>query len=423
MPIDRRKFLEAAVAANILLVKPDVLRGSAKNSAVRLALIGCGGRGTGVAQSFIENTDAHLVGIADLFPDALEKARPKLDGASTKRGKPGIEEKLIFRGPDAVAQAVASPAIDAVYIATPPYFHPEHLELAVKAGKHVYVEKPVAIDVPGTFRVRRLGELAAGKLSLAVGFQLRHSTPYQELKKRLDAGALGELVCGLIYYYAGNIPRPEWPNASPAERRLRNWIFDRTLSGDIIVEQNIHLIDTTNWFFGTHPISASGACGKRGRVDSGDCSSHYNVTYTYPNDVHITMTSTQFIKGSWDVDMRYYGTKANAEASYGRPVRITGPEPWNFPGLGTDTEVMKDSAVAATGAFKGALEDADANKQRAFIGSITSGQFLNQAGAGADAAISAILGREAAASGRPMTWDEVMKSTRKWEAKLDIRNL
>ncbi|MCC7498274.1 MAG: Gfo/Idh/MocA family oxidoreductase [Bryobacterales bacterium] len=423
MPIDRRRFLEAAAAANILLVKPDILRGSARNSAVRLALLGCGGRGTGVAQSFIENTDAQLVGIADLFADALEKARPKLDAASAKRGKPAIEEKLIFRGPDAVAQAVASPAIDAVYIATPPYFHPEHLELAVLAGKHVYVEKPVAVDVPGTYHVRRLGQIAAGKLSLAVGFQLRHSTPYRELKKRLDAGALGDLICGLAYYYAGNIPRPEWPNATPTERRLRNWIFDRTLSGDIIVEQNIHLIDTTNWFFGMLPVAASGSCGKRGRVDSGDCSSHYNVTYTYPNDVHITLTSTQFIKGSWEVDMRYYGTKASAEANYGRPVRITGGTRWNFPGLGTDAEVMKNSAVAATGAFKGALEDADPQKERAFIDSITSGHFLNEAADGADAAVSAILGREAATAGRQITWAEVQQPAGKWESGIDIRHL
>ncbi|MCX6622964.1 MAG: Gfo/Idh/MocA family oxidoreductase [Acidobacteria bacterium] len=406
-----------------MIVKPDSLRGSAQNSAIRLALIGCGGRGTGVAQSFIENTGAHLVSIADLFPDALDQARPKLDAASAKSGKPGIEEKLIFRGPDAVAQAVSSAGVDAVYIATPPYFHPEHLELAVKAGKHVYVEKPVAVDVPGTRRVRSAGESAQGRLSLAVGFQLRHSTPYMELKKRLDTGALGQLVCGLIYYYAGDIPRPAWPGASATQLRLRNWIFDRTLSGDIIVEQNIHLIDTTNWLFGTHPIAASGTCGKRGRVDSGDCSSHYNVTYTYPNDVHITLTSTQFIKGSWEVDMRYYGTRGNAEASYGRPVRITGAEPWNFPGLGAGSEVMKDSAVAATGAFKGALEDADANKQRAFIESITSGKFLNQAGAGADAAVSAILGREAASSGRPMKWDEVMQSSKKWDAGFDVHHL
>lgn len=423
MSMDRREFLGAAAAANLMILEPGIVRGSERNSAVRLALIGAGGRGTGVAESFINNTSAHLVGIADLFPDAASKARARLNAASAARHKPGVSEKLLFHGPDSVAEMLAATDVDAVYIATPPYFHARHLELAVASGKHVYVEKPVSVDVPGTERVRRAGLAAAGKLSLAVGFQLRHATPYLELKRRLEAGAIGELVCGLLYYYAGAIRRPEWPGASPNELRLRNWIYDKTLSGDILVEQNIHLIDTTNWLFSTHPISATGTCGRRGRTDAGNCSSHYNVTFTYPNDVHITLTSTQFIKGSWEVDMRFYGEKGSAEANYGRPVRITGGSPWEFPGLGAEADQVKTGGIALAGAFKGALEDADANKERAFIESITSGRFLNQADAGADAALSAIMGREAAALGRSLSWEETLKLTAEADSGLDIRHL
>jgi predicted dehydrogenase len=203
---------------------------------------------------------------------------------------------MMFAGPNSLDRLLESKDIDAVYIATPPYFHPAHLEKVVAAGKHVYCEKPVSVDVPGAKRAMRAGERAGGRLSLAIGFQLRHATPYVRLVERVKAGALGPIVCGLSNYYAGGIERPSWPNASPAERRLRNWIYDRVISGDIIVEQNIHLIDVNNWVLGAHPLKAQGTGGRAGRNDPGDCWSHFNVNFTYPNDVHITLTSTQFIR-------------------------------------------------------------------------------------------------------------------------------
>ncbi|MEN6602187.1 MAG: gfo/Idh/MocA family oxidoreductase, partial [Bryobacteraceae bacterium] len=254
---------------------------------------------------------------------------------------------------------------------------------------------------------------------VAVGFQIRHATPFVELAKRVHAGALGIPVCGLTYYYAGAIARPEWPGVSPATRRLRNWVHDRVLSGDIIVEQNIHIIDVTNWMLQGHPLKAVGAGGRVGRDDKGDCFSHFNCQYTYPGDVHITMNSTQFIKGSWSVAMQYFGTRGNAEAHYDSPVCITGAEPWEFP-IQTKAGQITDSKAAVTGSFKGALDDADPNKQRAFIASITSGNLLAQAELGAESALSAMLGRTAAYTGREVTWDDLLRSNEVWDAKLDI---
>ena len=228
----------------------------------------------------------------------------------------------------------------------------------------MYVEKPVAVDVPGVKRVIRAGEKAGSRQSVTVGFQLRHATPYVQLVERIHKGDLGRIVTGLSHYYAGAIPARDLPNASPVERRLRNWIHDRVLSGDILVEQNIHLIDVNNWVLKALPLSAQGTGGRAGRRDNGDCFSHFNVTYTYPNDIHITLTSTQFIKGPGDVAMRYFGTASNAEMHYDSPVRITGEKKWEFP-LG--------SAPGAT--TKGALDDADRMKQRHFIESITSGRL------------------------------------------------
>jgi predicted dehydrogenase len=418
--MDRREFLGAA--AGLLIVKPELVRGSQRNSVVRMALFGCGGRGTGVAESFTLNTDAQYVALGDLFQEQTERAQKSINAAAAKKGKTPIASGMLFHGPDSLAKLAASNDVDLIHIATPPYFHPAHFEVAVASGKHVYLEKPVSVDVPGAKRIIRAGERAKSTQSIAVGFQLRHATPYVQVLERVQTGQIGEIVCGLAHYYAGAIPRPEWPKASPDERRLRNWIHDRVLSGDILVEQNIHLIDINNWLLGANPLSAQGTHGRKGRRDSGDCSSHFNVNYTYPNGVHITVTSTQFIEGSWDVAMHYFGTTGNAEMHYDAPVRITGRNAWDFPGLGGQGQVSTSAATLA-GAFKGALDDADTMKERHFIESITSGKPVNEARQGAESTLSAIMGRQAAYTGRTWAWDDVMKYDEVWDAKLNVARL
>jgi len=418
--MERREFLGAA-AGTFMIIKPGLVRGSQRNSAVRLALFGCGGRGTGVAESFVQNTSAQLTALGDLFADPLSKAKDTLDTAAAKKGKPGIDKGQLFQGTDSLDRVLASKEVDAVYIATPPYFHPSHLDRAVASGKHVYCEKPVSVDPAGCQQVIRAGEKAMGKLSLAIGFQLRHAPPYVEMMKRVQRGELGQMVCGLSHYYAGPIGRPDWPGAPAGEKRLRNWIHDKVLSGDIVVEQNIHLIDLNNWILGGVPLKAQGTFGRKGRKDQGDCSSHYSLTYTYAGDVHVTLTSTQFLEGAWDVAVRFFGTEGNAEMKYDAPVRITGKRPWDAPGVGVAG--VNSGTAAATGAFKGAIEDADAEKERHWIESITAGRFINEAKQGAESTLSAILGRTAAYTGRTVLWDEVLKSTEKWDAKLEVGRL
>ncbi len=418
--MDRRAFLGAAGAAFSIL-KPELVRGTQRNSAVRLALFGCGGRGTGVAGSFVANTSAVVTALGDLFEGQLAKAKDRLDTLAAKASKPAIGRSQLFPGPDSLERVLDSREVDAVLIATPPYFHPEHLAKAVASGKHVYCEKPVAVDTAGCLAVVETGKKAQGRLSLAIGFQLRHAPPYVQIRERIRNGDLGAVVCGLSHYYAGAIRRPEWPNASPQERRLRNWIHDKVISGDIFVEQNIHLVDLNNWLLDARPVSAQGTCGRRGRRDAGDCASHFNVTFTYPNDVHVTVTSTQFIEGEWDVAVRLFGGEGNAELRYDAPVRIIGRKPWNAPGVGKPEKTETDAAVA--GAFKGAIEDADAEKERHWIESITSGRYINEAGQGAESTLSAILGRTAAYTGSTATYDEVVRAAEKWDAGLDVRRL
>jgi predicted dehydrogenase len=418
--VGRREFVGvAAAAASITILKPSLVFGTQANSAIRLGLLGCGGRGRNVMGSFLENTGAVLTAVGDMFQDNLDAGKKELDAVSAKLGKPAVDPSRMFKGLKAYEQLFTSKDVDALYIASPPYFHPAHLEAAIASGKHIYLEKPVGVDVPGCKKVMALGERAKGKVSLAVGFQIRHASPYVELAKRVHEGQIGAPVCGQIHYFASALRRPDFADKSPVEQRLRNWVWDRALSGDTIVEQNVHIIDVTNWMLETHPVEATGHGGRAGRTDKGDCYSHFNCVFMYPNDVHVSFASTQFGVAAWGVGMQYYGTKGCAEARYDAPVRISGETQWEYPGLGKPQVV--DAATAATGRFNGALDDADPNKQKAFIESITSGKLINEAQTGAESALSGILGRMAAYSGRKVTWDEMMKSSEVYDPKIDLK--
>ena len=416
--VSRRDFVStAAVAtAGVMFMKPSTAFGSQANSAIRLGVLGCGGRGLSVTNSFLKNSSAVVTAIGDVFQDRLDEGKAQIDAYSKTLGKSASVGQT-YKGLKAYEQLFASKDIDAVYIATPPYFHPEHLEAAVAATKHVYCEKPVAVDVPGAKRIIAVGEKAKGKLSLAVGFQIRYASPYVLLEKRIREGQIGSLVSGQIHYFASFINRPAFADKSADERRLRNWIYEKTLSGDIIVEQNIHIIDVTNWLLAGHPVKAYGKNGRAGRTEAGDCSSHFNCVFTYPNDVHVSFGSTQYGKASWGVGMQYYGTTGIAEARYDAPVRISGQTNWEFPGLGRPQVV--DQAAAVRGEFKGALDDADANKQAAFIYSVATGNLLNEATSGAESTLAAMLGRTAAYTGKEVTWDEMLKSTEVYDPKID----
>ena len=420
MTTSRRAFLGTA---GLLILKPELVRGSQSNSTIRIALFGCGGRGTNVAESFTEHTSAQYVALGDLFQAQTEKAKQSIDKVALKAGKAEIDSSKLFYGTDSLDKLCESKDIDAIHIATPPYFHPEHFAKAAASGKHIYLEKPVAVDVPGARSVIATGQKAGAKASVAVGFQLRHATPYVQLRERIQKGQIGDTVCGLSHYYATQaVDRKDWDNSSANERRLRNWIHDKVLSGDILVEQNIHLIDFNNWILGAHPVKVSGTCGRKGRTDRGDCSSHFNVTYTYPGDVDVTLASTQFGEAPWDVAMRLFGTKGRSLSSYDAPVNIAGAEPWEYPGLG-DPGQVKDAAAAVVGKFKGALDDADAMKEQHFIASITTGKFINEAAQGAESTLSAILGRYAAYTGRTWKWEELAGVKEVWDAHLNVTKL
>jgi predicted dehydrogenase len=417
--LGRRSFLRTASgAAAFTILKPQLVRGLQANSAVRVGLLGCGGRGATHAETILKNTDARITALADMFQDRLDKAKQRVDGLSAAKGHAGVQQT--FLGPKAYQQILESKEIDAVVIATPPYFHVEHLAAAVEAGKHVYCEKPVAIDVPGAKRVLAIGKKAEGKLSLDVGFQIRMAPPFVELVERIHAGALGEIVSGAAYYYCPRI-EIDFPDAPQPVGRLRNWIQDRVLSGDIIVEQNIHAIDICNWVFKGHPVKAIGRSGRNGRNFPGDtCSSHFDVVYQYPNNVDVSFSSTQFGKTQFDVNERFFGTRGSSQSPYAGPLGVWGEEKWIWNG---SDKPAAEGQFSASGVFSDNLAQADPEKQKGFIASIATGSFHNQAATGVESALTAMLGRQAAYQGHELTWEELLRSNEQWDAGIDLDKL
>jgi myo-inositol 2-dehydrogenase / D-chiro-inositol 1-dehydrogenase len=421
--LNRRKFLEvAATTAGVMFVKPELVFGAAANSAVRVGLLGCGGRGTENGKTLIETGGARIVALADLFQDQLDAARARLDEIQQAKGYATVDAAQLFVGPTAYQAIAASNQVDAIVVATPPYFHPQHLEAAVAGGKHVYVEKPVAVDVPGALRVAEIGKRAQGRLSLDVGFQIRDCPPFVEMVKRIHGGALGRIVCAEAHYLTGYLDSPPRPNASPMELRIRNWKYDRALSGDIILEQNIHVIDICNWILEAHPLKATAEGDRKGRpAGDGDVYGNYHVLFQYPNDVDVTFTSTQFAKGWWDVTERFFGTKGTSQSPYVGPLGIWGDEPWQWTSSGSANPGPQ--TFSSTGNFSSNLELADPEKKKAFVESITSGHFHNQADQGVDSVISCIMAREAAYKKREITWDHIMKSKEVYDPKIDLNSL
>ena len=242
--IGRREFMGVtAAAAGVTILKPRVAFGSQANSAVRLGLLGCGGRGRSVMGSFLEHTPAVLTAIGDLFPDQLESGKKRLDEVSAKFGKPAVDPQHLFKGLRAYEALFASKDVDALYIATPPWFHPEHLEAAIAAGKHIYLEKPVAVDVPGAKKVMALGERAQGqaqprgrlpdppRLALRRAREADPRGPDRRARLRADPLLrLGAAAAGVSAGDAGRAPRCATGCTTRRSRATSSWSRTSTSS-------------------------------------------------------------------------------------------------------------------------------------------------------------------------------------------------
>jgi predicted dehydrogenase len=293
--------------------------------------------------------------------------------------------------------------LDAVAIESPPYFHPEQALAAVLAKKHVYLAKPVAVDAVGCATVMTAANEAKCSVSFLVDFQTRVRPVFLEAAKRVQRGDIGTPVLGHVYYHANRLQPHTHAGASADENRLRNWVFDKALSGDIITEQNIHVIDVANWYLEAHPLAAVGVCGRKARVDVGDCSDHFVVRFTYPGNVAVDFSSAQFTKGYNDLCIRIYGSRGTIDSHYGGLVKITGDKAWDGT-AGTPDDTFTGGAITNV---------------RRFLTSIRETDYLNNAAASVKSNQTAILGRMAAESTKPITWEEMLQQP-PTTVKLDV---
>jgi myo-inositol 2-dehydrogenase/D-chiro-inositol 1-dehydrogenase len=413
--MNRRIFVHTAGAASgLLLVSPRSAFAYDANSAVRLGLLGCGSRGTHVAESFSQNTAAQVVALADIFRDQLDAGLAHFNALNSGLGRAPIDAHLVFHGPHAYEQLAGSAGVDLIQISTPPFFHVQHLGAAVAAGKHVYCEKPVGIDVAQARQALEIAKHVQPAQSVDVGFQCRSAPPIAAIAQKIQAGALGKIASVTGYYFAPASVEKVVPNASSnmsgAEHRLRNWLWDRALSGDILVEQNIHIVDLANWMLGAHPLKATATGGRSILTHAGDCWDNYQVDFTYPGDVRLSFSSTQFGNYGFDAGLRLFGAESAATVPYAGPVQIVGSQPWAWQNAdnGSAGASSAQGNFAANGAFADNLALADREKERSFISSIVSGPAHNQIAAGVESALSCILGRMAGYQQREVTWEDLL---------------
>ncbi len=417
--MERRSFLKTTAAISaITILKPGIAFGSKANSAIRVGIIGCGNRGTAVISSMSANTNTNIIAMADLFEDKLKTAKEILDKLNTGKNFPAINNSNIYKGSKAYIRLLENKDVDAVLISTPAYAHAEILEAAVAAGKHAYCEKPVAPDVAGCKKIIQVGEKLNGKLSVVIGFQIRYATPYVEMVKRVQRGDIGEIFTVQLYYFSSGSEMYPLKNVSNDELRIRNHYHFSALSGGILLDQGIHMLDVCNWAIKGHPLNAIGRGGNKGRPDFGDTFSNYEVLYQYPDNVSVSIHTTKLGPQFGDVCCKFIGTKGFAEAHYSGGVFINGENKWDSGITKQDEELTPQQQ--ASGIFLSSLHDADANKEQAFIKSIETGNYLNEARSGAESTLTAILGRETAITRREMTWDEIISSNQRLDPKLNL---
>ncbi len=417
--IDRRSFLKSAAGLSALTVlKPEAVFGTAANSSVRMGVIGCGLRGTGVMSAMSAKANVEIVALGDIFDDKLALARKAFDRCNAARGFAAIPETHIHQGSEAYLKVIGNRNVDAVLISTPAYAHPGILEAAVAAGKHAYCEKPAAIDMDGCRRILKLSEKIGHRLSVVLGFQIRYAAPYVDMIGRIRRGDIGDVISAELHYFSSGVPIAPRQGMSNDEWRIRNHYHFHELSGGILLDQGIHLVDIGNWALQGVPLRATGAGGKKGGPELGNAWTNYQVIYEYPNGVNVSLHSTQAGPHFGDVCARFVGTGGIAEAHYAGGVFINGANEWDS-GVVRTAAALSPQQIAA-GASLSSIEDADGNKVRSFIDSIETGHHLNQLRDGCESTMSAILGREAAARHKTVRWDELISSSEKIDPGLNL---
>jgi myo-inositol 2-dehydrogenase / D-chiro-inositol 1-dehydrogenase len=402
VPASRRDFLKhssaaalgGALAASLGSIPAVHAQGSA---AVNVALIGCGGRGSGAAVNAMKaDPNNRLTVMADLFPDRLHDARDRLKVQLGQQFR--VTDDTAFAGFDAY-QRVMESDVKVVLLCTTPHFRPLHLKAAIDAGKHVFCEKPVAVDAPGVRSVLKTSEEAKAKgLAIVSGLCWRYDYAVREVVKRIQDGAIGDIVAIQENYLTGTLwhrdRKPEW---SEMEYQIRNWLYYTWLSGDHNVEQHIHSLDKALWLMGDKPpVAAVGLGGRQVRTSSdyGNIYDHHAVVYEWASGVRVFSFTRQMADCFMETDDIILGTKGQARILGNE---ITGPNAWKYP---------REQKRSDPNMYD--IEHAE------LFASIKAGQPINNGLYMSYSTMLAILGRMATYTGQRVTWDEAINS------KLDL---
>jgi myo-inositol 2-dehydrogenase/D-chiro-inositol 1-dehydrogenase len=419
--ISRRSFLGTAAAAGAAgivvptlltscapkhknVVLPVMLEKAPDGPLLKAGLIGCGGRGTGAAINFIHaGPNLTISALGDVFTDRITSCRERLaeDGVQ-------IADENCFTGFDAYQKVIES-GVDIIILATPPVFRPGHVEAAVSAGKHVFMEKPVAVDPVGARQILASGEKAKGmELSIVTGTQRHHQHDYVATWGKVQEGMIGDIVSANCYWNQGQLwyrePNPSW---TEMEYMIRDWVNWSWLSGDHIVEQHVHNIDVISWFTGKRPVSAV-SFGSRQRRPTGDQYDFFSTDFVYEGGIHVHSMCRQINGCESNVSEWIQGTEGTSNCQ-NTVWDKAGTQLWKYDGYKLDEagKMTEDLAISPYD-----QEHID------FVTAIRTGKPLNEAEFVAHSTMAGIMGRISAYTGKLVTWDEVMNSELKLGPKV-----
>ena len=389
---DRRSFLKTGAVA-LQAGFPAIVVGQAAQP-IKVGLVGCGGRGTGAAAQALKADDyAELTAVADVYQNRIDDCLQRLSRAAGPKVK--VEKQHQYAGLDAFQKLIES-GVDVVLLATPPGFRPQHLRAAIEAGKHVFCEKPIAVDAPGVRSVIETAALAKQKnVSLVSGFCWRYSNYIRATFEQVESGSIGDIVAYYATYYTNPVKPMPPAGSRPAgmsdvEWQISNWYNFSWLSGDGLVEQAVHSVDKIGLAMkDADPVSCVAVGGRQIPAEGGNIFDHFEVNYQYPDGVRAFLGCRQ-IEHCYNENSDYIlGTKGQVTIGRGPMPRITGEKKWSFEGVKNDMYQAEHDALFA---------------------SIRQGKLLNDGAWMAHSTMLAIMGRMAAYTGQQVTWEQAMQS-------------
>ncbi|MCX5674060.1 MAG: Gfo/Idh/MocA family oxidoreductase [Planctomycetota bacterium] len=395
--LSRRAFLKTSAAAGASMAASAMLSRiayAAGSDVLKVGLVGCGGRGANNLVAHLKaSAGVEAVALGDLFPDRVQTFFAALKANKEIADKFKVTPETCFHGWDNAKQVIAQ--ADVVLLCEPPGFRPMNLRLAIEAGKHVFAEKPVAVDPVGVRHVIETAKMADGKkLAIVAGTQTRHQASTIECIKRMQGGDIGDIVAGQCYFLTGELwhrgAKPEW---SEMEYQCRNWYYFSWLSGDHIVEQHVHQHDLMNWAMGATPVKVIGQGGRQGRTDPkwGNIYDHFGVEYEYPGGVRVISLCRQANNTAQRVDTIVVGTKGVAYPARGLINNHKGEKIWSYEAEVPDPTVQEHADLVA---------------------SIRAGKPLNDGVRIAETSLTSILGRMSAYTGREVNFSWAMNASK-----------